>query len=172
MRFALFTSTPSLLTLLSYQFLHGGWIHLIGNMIYLWVFGRTVEDAIGPLWFLALYLASGFIGGAFYSLLLHSDAPLIGASASIAGVMGAYAIWFSRAQIRVLIPIIILWTTITLPVVLVIGLWFLTNLLNGYATVVGSQTDNVAYIAHIGGFAFGMAMALLVRLKYIARYEL
>ncbi len=163
MQYALTSSGISLLTLVTYQFLHGGWIHLLGNMVYLWVFGNAVEDRLGHIPFLFFYLASGMVGGAIQALILHSDVPLIGASASIAGLLGAFLIWYPNAQIKVLLPIIIYWTVISLPALLVLGLWFVTNLFNGYASVVASEVDNVAYVAHIGGFAFGALIGWLLR---------
>lgn len=152
-------------TILSYQFLHGGWVHLIGNMLYLYVFGRTVEDYIGSIRFILLFLVSGVIGGLAQVLLFDTTAPIIGASASIAGIMGAYAVWFNRAQVKAILPIFIFWTTITLPVLLTLGLWLLTNLFNGYASIIGRDSANVAYFSHIAGFIFGLLIAISLPLK-------
>ncbi len=158
------TNQLNFATVISYQFLHGGWIHLVGNMLYLWVFGRTVEDYLGSAKFLLLFLISGTIGGLAQVFWFSSNAPIIGASASIAGIMGAYAIWFKRAQIRALLPIFFFWTSLTLPVVVTLGLWFATNLFNGYALIIDNSASDVAYFSHIVGFLFGVIVALLLPL--------
>lgn len=160
--YALSTTNFSFLHLLSFQFLHGGWVHIIGNMLYLWIFGNNVEDRLGHVQFLTFYLCSGVIGGLAQLLTTAGDALIIGASASVAGVLGAYLIWYPRAQVKVLLPLFIIFTVITLPASLILVLWFVTNLFNGYASIVGAAADQVAYLGHIGGFIFGVFVALIV----------
>ncbi len=165
LRFAL-TNQSSFFTAITYQFLHGGWVHLIGNMLYLWVFGRTIEDYIGSFRFLLLFLVSGVFGGLAQTFWFDANTPIIGASASIAGVMGAYAVWFNRAQVKAILPIFFFWTSITLPVLVTLGLWLVTNLFNGYASIIDQSSGGVAYISHIVGFIFGVLIALALPLMH------
>jgi len=136
-------------------------------MLYLWVFGNTIEDKIGSFKFTLIYLLSGVIGGLAQTYFLASGVPIVGASASIAGVLGAYLIWYPYARIKVLLPIIVFWTVATIPAIFVLVIWFLTNLLNSFATITNNATDNVAYIGHVGGFLAGALIALtLIRTRY------
>lgn len=147
---------------LSFQFLHAGWFHLIGNMIYLWVFGNTVEDKAGSLKFILIYLISGAVGGVAQALLISDGVPIVGASASIAGLLGVYIIWFPYARIKTLLPIMIFWTVVTIPALFVLVIWFFTNLLNSFATITNNATDNVAYIGHVCGFLIGIVIAWII----------
>ncbi len=141
-------------------FLHAGWLHLIGNMWYLWVFGDNVEDRMGRPGFLAFY----FLCGAAASLIhiafnVNSRIPSVGASGAIAGVLGAYLLSYPFARVLTLVPFIIIWPVIELPALLVLGSWFLIQLLNGWGTVAATtQTGGVAWWAHIGGFVAGMIL--------------
>lgn len=143
---------------LSSMFLHGGFIHLIGNMWYLWIFGDNVEDVLGRIRFLVFYLLCG-IG----SLAVHvyfnreSGVPCIGASGAVAGVLGAYMVTFPRARVLVLIPLFIIWEMIELPAIFVLGFWFLIQFFSGAASISSShQGAGVAWWAHIGGFILGI----------------
>ena len=153
-----------IVTLLTSMFLHGGWLHLIGNMLFLWVFGRNVEDLIGGGRFLAFYILCGLAAAVVQVIANpYSRMPTIGASGAIAGVMGAYLIKFPRARIITLIPIFFFITTMEIPAVFLLLWWFGIQFLNGVGTL--GATDytggGVAWFAHIGGFVTGM---LLIRL--------
>jgi membrane associated rhomboid family serine protease len=147
----------------SSMFLHGGWLHLIGNMWALWIFGDNVEDRLGPMRYLALYLASGVAAGLLHIFVnAGSTVPTIGASGAIAGVMGAYFRFYPRARVETLIPPFFLGPTFDLPAVLFLGWWFLLQFFNG-ALSLGPRGDfgGVAWWAHVGGFAFGLGICLL-----------
>ena len=135
------------------MFLHASWFHVLGNMLFLWVFGNNVEDRFGPLGFVLFYVLCGLIAfGAFYLSEPGSTAPLVGASGAIAGVMGAYLVFWPRARVLTLIGIIVL----PVPASVVLLLWFVLQ----FAT---DATSGVAWVAHVGGFLAGAAIALLVR---------
>ncbi len=151
------------------MFLHGGVMHLLGNMLYLWIFGDNIESICGHFRFLLFYLLCGVI--AFFSHFIFdpfSQVPMIGASGAISGVLGAYALRFPRARVHVLIPlfpIIWLWRVIAVPAALALGFWFLMQLFN--VLVVGGG-GGVAWLAHIGGFIAGM---LLIKSFEGGRYK-
>ena len=142
------------------MFLHGGWMHLIGNMWYLWIFGDNVEDRLGHWKFMAFYLLCGVLAALAHTIFhLNSQVPTVGASGAIAGVLGAYLVLYPRARILTLVPIFFFITFVNLPAVFVLGAWFVIQLLNHTLTL-GAATA-VAWMAHIGGFLAGM---LLIRL--------
>jgi membrane associated rhomboid family serine protease len=146
-------------TLLTHMFLHGGWMHLIGNMLFLYIFGDNMEDLLGHLGFLAFYLASGFAAAAGQILAdPGSSVPMVGASGAIAGVMGGYLLMFPRARIDVLVIIVILIKVFTIPAWLMLGIWFGLQLVNGLAMDVAG--GGVAYWAHAGGFVAGVLLVL------------
>jgi len=155
----------ALLPFFSAMFLHGGWMHLIGNMWFLWIFGDNVEDRVGHLRYLALYLCCGLAGSVMYVLLsLESSVPSLGASGAIAGVMGAYLITYPRARVMTLIPIFIFFTRVEIPAYLILVYWFLLQFLSGVASInVPDQTGGVAWFAHVGGFAAGIPLMLILR---------
>lgn len=145
--------------LLTSMFLHGGWFHLLGNMWFLWIFGNNVEARLGPMRFLLFYLLSG-LGASVVHILVNIDSqvPTVGASGAIAGVLGAYIVTFPQGRILTLVPFVFL-LTLELPAVLVIGVWFLSQLFNGTATIIDPRNlsgGGVAWWAHIGGFIFGI----------------
>ena len=151
-------------SLFTSMFLHGGWTHILGNMLFLWVFGRNVEDLLGSGRFLLFYLICGLAAGMTQILTnFYSPVPTIGASGAIAGVMGAYLIKFPRARIVTLLPIFFFFTTMEIPAALLLLFWFAMQFLSGVGSL--TETDysggGVAFFAHIGGFVAGM---LLVRL--------
>jgi membrane associated rhomboid family serine protease len=154
---------PYWTTLVTSMFLHGGWGHLLGNMLYLWIFGDNVEDRFGRLAFVVFYLAAGIIG-ALAQIMIDptSKMPSLGASGAISGVLGAYLIMFPRKRVRVLLFFFV----IDVPALVVIGLWAVTQFVNGFGMLAAptAQTGGgVAYMAHVGGFVAGVAGALIWR---------
>jgi len=144
--------------LLTNIFLHGGWMHIIGNMWYLWIFGGSLEYCLGHSRFLLFYIACGLIANLTQIIVdPASSIPVIGASGAISGVLGAYAICFPGAKIKTLIPIIIIFTIVEIPALLFLGLWFFLQLLNG-ASALSMAGAGIAWWAHIGGFVAGVAM--------------
>jgi membrane associated rhomboid family serine protease len=153
------TALPPVLTVFSSMFLHGGFLHLASNMLYLWIFGDNIEDFLGPLRFLLFYLISGFFAAFFHTLAdVNATIPVIGASGAIAGILGAYLILFPRTNVSTLFIFIIIIRIIPVPAVLILGLWFLIQVLNA-----GSGGGSVAWFAHIGGFLTGMLLIKLFR---------
>jgi membrane associated rhomboid family serine protease len=152
------------LTLLTSQFLHAGWAHLLGNMLFLWIFGDNVEDRLGHFLYLVFYLACG-AGAALLQALTAplSPLPLIGASGAIAGVLGAFFILYPWAWVTVLIPAFLFLLPIDVPAVLMLLLWFVSQLFNGLAAITYvSATGGIAFWAHVGGFLIGLVLALLL----------
>ncbi len=150
------------------MFLHGGWLHLIGNMWFLWVFGSHIEDVMGSGRFLVFYLISGIASAAVqFMISLGSPVPTVGASGAIAGVMGAFLILYPRVRVVTLIFIVIFITTYDLPAALMLIYWFALQLLSGLGSLASvSQAQSIAWFAHVGGFLAGI---LLVRLFVGAR---
>jgi membrane associated rhomboid family serine protease len=144
-------------TLLSSQFLHANFWHLLGNMWFLWIFGNNVEDKLGRMQFLGFYLICGAIAAFTQSIFSPSSGvPLIGASGAIAGVMGAYIVRFPRAEIVTLIPIFIILTTVRIPALFFLGIWIAGQTI--YAAMANPGQPGVAYLAHISGFVAGMIL--------------
>ena len=143
------------MTLLTSMFLHGGIMHLVGNMLYLWIFGDNVEERMGPVRFLLFYLLCG-IAAALIQIVVRpgSTAPLVGASGAIAGILGAYSLLFPGARVHTLIFLFIFVRIIEIPALLLLGFWFLMQILSAPA----SQGAGVAFFAHIGGFLTGMLL--------------
>jgi len=150
-------------TLLTSMFLHGSWLHIIGNMWFLWVFGDNVEDAMGPLRFVAFYLLCG-LTAAGAQIVSNPDSliPMVGASGAIGGVMGAYALLYPRVRVNLLIFLGFFVTTVAVPAVFMLGYWFLLQLLQGLPAL-GSETGGVAFWAHVGGFVGGLILVRLFR---------
>jgi membrane associated rhomboid family serine protease len=137
------------------MFLHGDLWHLGGNMLYLWIFGNNIEDRLGPFLFLLFYILSGLAAVAlFVTLNPNGTVPMIGASGAIAGVLGAYFVLFPRARILTLVWIIFIIRLVWLPAILILGYWFVIQLLMGMSSLAG-QGGGIAWFAHVGGFAFG-----------------
>jgi rhomboid family protein len=151
------------LPLFTSMFLHGGWVHLIGNMWVLWIFGDNVEDRLGHFRYLGFYLLSG-LAAAFLHIFtnLHSEMPTIGASGAIAGVMGAYFRFYPSARVETIIPPFFFGPFFNLPAVLFLGFWFLLQFYNGALSLGarGQTFGGVAWWAHVGGFVFGLVIAL------------
>ena len=151
---------PTLATGLSSMFLHGGWLHLVGNLWYLFIFGDNVEDRLGHVSFLLFYVAGGLAAASSHLVFnLHSPIPTVGASGAIAAVLGAYAILYPRARVLTLVPVFLFFQVIALPALLVLALWFVMQIFIGTLSI-GVSSGGVAWWAHIGGFLFGIAVAL------------
>lgn len=154
--------------LVTSMFLHGGWLHLIGNMLFLWIFGDNLEDSMGHLGFIGFYLAGGLAAAALQIAMdPTSEVPMIGASGAVAAVMGGYLLLFPRARVDVLIIILVFFRIFTLPAWTMLLIWFGFELINGLADAGGS--GGVAYWAHVGGFAGGLLMTWPVWLRRGAR---
>jgi membrane associated rhomboid family serine protease len=150
------------ITIFTSMFLHGSLLHLGGNMLFLWIFGNNIEDSMGRLTFVAFYLLGGLAAlGLQVVTDPNSMVPTVGASGAIAGVLGAYARLYPRARVVTLVFIVIIFTVVTLPALLVLGLWFLLQLLPAFSEPINGAGGGVAYFAHIGGFLFGV---LLIKL--------
>jgi membrane associated rhomboid family serine protease len=148
-------------TLFTSMFMHGGLLHLGGNMLFLWIFGNNVEDSMGPFKFIVFYVLGGLAADAAQILIdTGSTIPTIGASGAVAGVLGGYLLLFPRARVVTLIFIIFFFTILELPAIVFLGVWILEQALFAYFDLAGSSEGGVAYFAHIGGFLFGL---LLVR---------
>ncbi len=158
---------PTILaTIITAQFIHGGWLHIGGNMLFLWVFGDNVEDRFGHLRYLLFYLTAGIVATITQGLIdPDSLIPIIGASGAVAGVLGAYLYLYPRATVYVVIPFLFLiFIPLPVPAFIMIGVWFFQNLLSGFATL-GNTADpsaGIAWFAHIGGFLFGLLLAYMV----------
>lgn len=153
----------SLVALVTFMFLHGGFLHLLGNMWFLYIFGDNVEDRLGPMRYAVFYLLCGLLSGISHIVLnAHSTAPTIGASGAVAGVMGAYFLLHPRAKILTLIPIIIIPWFVEIPAFFFLGLWFLIQVFNASAS--SGSAGGIAWWAHIGGFACGMVLLKLFTL--------
>jgi membrane associated rhomboid family serine protease len=153
------------LAVLTSLFLHGGWLHLGGNLLYLWIFGNNVEDRLGHAAFLLFYLAGGIAAVAAQVVIdPDSDLPMVGASGAIAAALGAYVVLFPRARILSLVFLGFFYQLIQVPALLVLGFWFLLQLIQGFASL-GAQaaSGGVAFFAHIGGFVAGLAIGGLLR---------
>jgi membrane associated rhomboid family serine protease len=153
---------PFWVTIFSSMFLHGSLLHLGGNMLFLWIFGNNIEDSMGRLTFVLFYLLGGLAAlGLHVAIDPDSMIPTVGASGAIAAVLGAYALLYPRARVITVVFIIIIFTIVELPALLVLGLWFLLQLLPAFSEPIGNAGGGVAYFAHIGGFLFGLALIKL-----------
>ena len=156
------------LTIFTSMFLHGGFFHIAGNMLYLWIFGNNVEDTLGHGRFMIFYLASGIAAAAAQTLVgPDSQVPMIGASGAISGVLGAYFVLFPHANVLTLVIFGFFWRVVRIPAIVVLGLWMLVQILNGLGSF--GAGGGVAWFAHIGGFLAGMGLLLLVRPRPAAR---
>jgi membrane associated rhomboid family serine protease len=153
----LWVSPPA--TIFTSMFLHGGFLHLAGNMLYLWIFGDNVEDRVGHGRFVVFYLLCGAVAALVQALPdTRSTIPMIGASGAVSGVLGAYVVLYPRANVLVLLPLLVVFYTIRVPAVIVLGLWFAGQLMSSF--MADSGGGGVAFMAHVGGFVTG---ALLIR---------
>jgi membrane associated rhomboid family serine protease len=173
-RYAVVPDRFQVMDLLTSMFLHGGWIHLIGNMWFLWIFGDNVEDVLGHGKYLTFYIACGIAAALAHALLNpYSRLPTVGASGAIAGVMGAYLVKFPHSRILTLVPIIIFFTTLEIPAFLMLLYWFFIQIFSGIGSVGYSQVSRggVAWFAHVGGFVAGVALVYLLGTRERYRYR-
>ncbi|MFL5701050.1 MAG: rhomboid family intramembrane serine protease [Ktedonobacteraceae bacterium] len=160
------TPNPVYLTIITSMFLHAGWLHIGGNMLFLYIFGDNVEDRMGHFPYLVFYLFCGVIASiAQVAVDPNSSIPSLGASGAIAGVLAAYLVLFPWAKVRTIIFIFIFFTIVTLPAIVLIGLWFLLQFFDGVASLGSAQQamGGVAYFAHVGGFVTGLVITLILR---------
>jgi membrane associated rhomboid family serine protease len=161
---------PEILTLITSQFLHGSFLHIAGNMLYLWIFGNNIEERLGHFKYLIFYLTCGALAAlAQWYFSPFSSIPSLGASGAIAGVMGAYIIRFPHAQILTLIPLGFFITTVRIPAIFFLGFWFVQQAISGVASLdtasnIGMESGGIAYWAHAGGFVFGFILGPLLGL--------
>lgn len=155
---------PAVTSLFTSMFLHGGWVHIIGNMLYLWIFGDNIEDYFGRVGYVFFYFLAG-IAAALTHIVFDplSTVPTIGASGAIAGVLGAYLVLFPRARVRTLIFFFRFVRFTELPALVVLGFWFILQLFSGLASIGASASGGVAWFAHIGGFVLGLLVGLIFR---------
>lgn len=173
-RYGLVPDTLRPLNLLSSMFLHGGWMHLIGNMWFLWIYGDNVEDVLGHSRFLVFYILCGIAAALVHVLLFpYSRVPTVGASGAIAGVMGAYLIKFPRSRILTLVPIFIFLTTMEIPAFFMLLYWFVIQFFSGIGSIGYSNISRggVAWFAHVGGFLAGIALVYLMGTRDRFRYR-
>jgi membrane associated rhomboid family serine protease len=158
----------TLMTVFTSMFLHGGWLHIIGNMWFLWIYGDNIEDILGHTGYLLFYIACG-VGAALAHLVFNMDSrvPTVGASGAIAGVMGAYMVKFPHSRILTLVPIFVFFTAIEIPAILILGYWFLIQFFSGVGSIGYShlQQGGVAWLAHVGGFVAGLVLILVMPTK-------
>jgi len=160
------TPTPVLLTLFTSMFMHAGWLHIGGNMLFLYIFGDNVEDRLGHFIYLIFYLFCGVVASLAQMFIdPTSTIPSLGASGAIAGVLASYLVLFPWAKVKSVIFIFIFFTIVTVPAIILIGVWFLLQLFDGIATLGNTQQNmgGVAYMAHVGGFVAGLLITLLIR---------
>lgn len=158
---------PAYGTLVSSMFLHGGWMHLIGNMLYLWIFGNNIEDVMGHVKFVVFYVLCGILAALSHAVIdPGSEVPMVGASGAISGILGAYILLYPHARVLLLIPLGFFMHTVYVPAGMVLGLWFLMQLLPGILSV-GQEGGGIAFFAHIGGFLAGMGLIGLFKYPHV-----
>jgi membrane associated rhomboid family serine protease len=166
--------SPIYLTLLTAMFMHGGWMHILGNMLYLWIFGDNIEDNFGHGKFAIFYLVCG-LAASFAQIALDPSSPIpsLGASGAIAGVLGAYLVMFPRNRVRNIVFLGFFITTIELPAIIVLGFWIVLQIISQYTASFShtAQSSGVAYMAHIGGFATGVLLSFIFRNRQTRRSQ-
>jgi membrane associated rhomboid family serine protease len=158
-------TSPAIVAIFTSMFLHGGWIHILGNMLYLWIFGNNVEDRLGRVAFLGFYLVGG-VAAALTQIAIDpkSTAPLVGASGAIAAALGAYLVLYPGARILSLVFLGFFYQLIEVPALIVLGFWFVLQLIDGLGSLGAANAQGgVAFFAHIGGFVLGVIVGLLLR---------
>ena len=156
---------PEILTLITSQFLHGGLMHIGGNMLFLWTFGDNIEHDLGHFKFLLFYITCGVLAGLTHWFFgMQSGVPTVGASGAIAGVMGAYIIKYPKAKILTLLPLLFIFTTVRIPAIYFLGFWFVQQAFSSVASLGMPEAGGVAYWAHSGGFIFGAILAPMLGL--------
>lgn len=166
-----FVKNAQLSSIFTAMFMHGGFIHIAGNMLYLWIFGNNIEDALGHFKFLLFYLTCGLVATlAQFVVDPASTVPTLGASGAIAGVLGGYLLLYPSAQIVSLVPLLFFVTLYRLPAIIVIGLWFVIQFANGYFSLqASSAAAGIAWFAHIGGFISGILLIMMISKKRIRK---
>ncbi|MFN2570335.1 MAG: rhomboid family intramembrane serine protease [Gemmatimonadales bacterium] len=160
--YCLVDAVPKYWTVITSMFMHGGWMHLIGNMVFLWVFGNNIEDVMGHGKFVVFYLLCGLAAAAAQTFISpHSVVPMIGASGAISGVLGAYILLYPKVRVHTLIILPIYITTVALPAWVMLGYWIVLQVVSGLGSLSQIETGGVAFFAHVGGFVAGL---LLIRL--------
>jgi len=164
------------LTLVTSLFVHAGWMHIIGNMLFLWAFGKSLEDAMGHVKFFSFYMLCGIAAGIVHVFFnYYSRVPTVGASGAIAGVMGAYLVKFPRAWIHTLVFVIVFVTTVDIPAWFFTIFWFVTQLFSGFGSITQTQVSDggTAWFAHVGGFLAGMLLVTIMgtRNRYVRRRQ-
>lgn len=145
-------------TLITSMFLHGGFLHLAGNMLYLWIFGNNIEDYLGRFRFILFYVLSGVVAALAHAVVFRDSlVPMVGASGAISGILGAYAITYPKARVVVLIWILFFLRFVRIPAIIVLGLWFLLQIHGGFGSLLGDE-QGIAWFAHIGGFVAGIVL--------------
>ncbi len=169
--FGLVPAQFHIITLFTSMFLHGSIFHILGNMWFLWIFGDNVESALGHVRYALFYILCGLAAGLAQVIInVDSFIPMVGASGAIAGVLGAYLMRYPHAQVHVFVFILIFFTTIRVPAIVVLGIWFLTQLTNGLGTLGINTTGGVAWFAHIGGFIAGVGFNFIFQQIKIKEY--
>jgi membrane associated rhomboid family serine protease len=160
--YCLVDAAPHYSTVITSMFLHGGWFHLIGNMLFLWVFGNNIEDALGHVKFIIFYLLCGVAAAATQTFLSpHAVVPMVGASGAISGVLGAYLLLYPRVRVHTLVILPIYITTIALPAYVMLGYWAVLQLIGGLGSLSEIERGGVAFFAHVGGFVAGIVLVRL-----------
>jgi membrane associated rhomboid family serine protease len=155
------------------MFLHGSWMHLIGNMWFLWLFGNNVEDAMSRVQFVIFYLLCGLAAGLLQVLTSTASAvPMVGASGAISGVMGAYLVLYPRVRVYAMIPLGFIFTSVALPAWTMLGYWLLIQFISGVTAIGGESTGGVAFWAHVGGFVAGVILVkMFAHSDYVAAHK-
>lgn len=158
-------------TLITSIFLHGGWIHFFGNMLYLYIFGDNVEDIMGHFSYLIFYISAGIFANIFQGVFsISSKIPMIGASGAIAGVLGIYFLFFPFARVLTLIPFFFFWQIVPVPAFFFLFFWFFIQLFSGILSLGIPSYSGIAFFAHVGGFLYGIFIGIIIRKRKIKRY--
>ncbi len=158
-------------SLITSIFLHGGWIHFLGNMLYLYIFGDNVEDILGHFSYLIFYISAGIVANISQTLFsISSKIPMIGASGAIAGVLGIYFVFFPFARVLTVVPFFFFLQIVPIPAFLFLFFWFLLQIFSGFLSLGTSYSGGVAFFAHVGGFLYGVFIGILIRKRKIKRY--
>lgn len=162
---------PQYWTVLTSMFMHGGWMHLIGNMVFFWVFGNNIEDAMGHARFIVFYLLCGIAAAATQvAITPNSTVPMVGASGAISGILGAYLVLYPRVRVHAILPLVFYVTTIALPAYVMLGYWIVLQVLSSLPSLGAQQGGGTAFFAHIGGFVAGLVLIrLFAKREYLER---
>lgn len=169
--FCAISPSPQYWTVLTSMFMHGGWMHLIGNMVFFWVFGNNIEDAMGHVRFAIFYILCGFAAAATQVLLTPSSTvPMVGASGAISGILGAYLLLYPRVRVHAVVFLGFYVTSIAIPAFVMLGYWIVLQVLSSLSSLGASQTGGTAFFAHIGGFVSGLVLIrLFAKREYLER---